>query len=212
LAPGSTPVPTQTVTVDVGGSGKPVVIGDISQVPPAQSNGSVVLFSNGNVTVTMSTTFTNTTLILKDAVIKSASISFKINYLSSPVDLAIILRDEEGNYGGNATQNFGKPGDAKIDITQLYADLLKEYKQSFTLARAIRGNILKVSIGIVTENVAIEVDPASVKSNVEFTVAVTQAPQLTTLTPTSTKMVLGSASSLYYSMAYIFVLATLLCL
>jgi hypothetical protein len=201
LAPGSTPVPTKSYSYNVGGTGSPVIIGDITQVPPAKVNGSVVLFSNGNVTVTMATKFTNTTVLLADAQIKSAAISFSILYLSGPANVAVILSDEDGNYGGNSTKYFAAGGQAIVDITQLYTDLLNEYKKSFTLARAIRGNILKVSLGVVTDNVAIEIDPASVAATTVYSVDAIQATTTSApAIPTTTKGSLSNASTTVVSM------------
>jgi hypothetical protein len=205
-APGSTPSPTQTISYDVGGTGTKEVVGDITQVPPATVNGSVVLFSNANVTVTMSTKFTNATVISSDAIINSASISFSILHLSAPADIAVIFKDLEGNYGGNATQRFTSGGQSKIDITQLYKDLLAEYKKSFTLVRAIRGNILKVNVGIVTPDVAVEIDPVSIKSTTVYSI-VQQV--TTTVVPTTTKGSLSGTSTNVLSL-FVVVLAFIL--
>jgi hypothetical protein len=150
--------------------------------------------------VKLPATFANTTVILQDAIINKAAISFVINYLSAPADIVVILSDEQGTYGGNVTTSFSTSGASSVDITQVYKYLLSEYKRGFSLARKVRqlrGNILKVSLGIVTENVAVEVDPYSIRSTIEFGTQVTAAPSTSApqQTSVSTKPVINGASS-----------------
>jgi predicted ThiF/HesA family dinucleotide-utilizing enzyme len=68
------------------------------------------------------------------------------------------------------------------------ATLLAQYSQTSFQIRAIRGSILKVSLGIVTENVAVNIDP-SVTSTLSYTtvVSTTVAPTTTVPTTTTTK-------------------------
>jgi hypothetical protein len=150
--------------------------------------------------VKLPATFDNTTVILQDAIINKAAISFVINYLSAPADIVVILSDEQGTYGGNVTTSFSTSGASSVDITQVYKYLLSEYKRGFSLARKarqLRGNILKVSLGIVTENVAVEVDPYSIRSTIEFGTQVTAVPSTNVpqQTSVSTKPVINGASS-----------------
>jgi hypothetical protein len=109
------------------------------------------------------------------------TVAFTVTYVPSPVQVAVKLSDEDGNQAGNVTVTISSIGKIAVSLRDVLASILAQYPQSFTI-RAIRGNILKVSLEIVTNDVPINIDPV-VTTTVEYSTQVTPTP---TVTPTST--------------------------
>jgi hypothetical protein len=147
-----------------------------------------VLFSNENVTSSLPVSFASNTSIPTGATMTEAKVTFTIAYISKTAQIAVILSDEYGNQAGNVTVTVSAAGTINVSVRDIMATLLAQYSQTSFQIRAIRGSILKVSLGIVTENVAVNIDP-SVTSTLSYTtvVSTTVAPTTTVPTTTTTK-------------------------
>ncbi len=180
----ATPAPTNPPVIQiVKGTATSQVVGNITLVPPPVVNTSLVLFASTNVTVTLPITFARNATIPKEAIVSKVSVSFNVTYLAATAQLAVILSDEDGNQAGNVTVTVDQAGAISVNMKDILDELIRVYQIPFTI-RAIRGSVLKVSVGVVTENVAINIDP-DITSTIEFSTAVTPAPT-TTATPSTT--------------------------
>jgi hypothetical protein len=144
-------------------------------------NNSVVLFASPNVSVSLPCTFATETVIPKQAHVQNATVGFTVTYIQSSVLVSVILKDVYGNIAGNVTTLVSSIGIVVVDISRLYASLLQEYQTSFTI-KTIHGSVLTVSLGIETQNVAVNLDPNSVTSAVVYTTQATS-----TTAPTTTQ-------------------------
>jgi alpha-tubulin suppressor-like RCC1 family protein len=191
--PTTTAVPTTTVVPTTSAPTTPPVIqivqgtitsqviGNISLVPRPVFNTSLVLFASTNVTVTLPIAFAQNATIPKEAIIARVSVSFSVTYIAKSAQLAVILSDEDGNQAGNVTVTVDQAGAVSVNMKDVLNELIRVYQTPFTI-RAIRGSILKVSVGVVTEDVPINIDP-TVTSTIEYSTPVTAEP--TTVAPTS---------------------------
>jgi uncharacterized membrane protein (Fun14 family) len=116
-----------------------------------------VLYKSINVETILPISFFNNVTIPKDATLVQIVLTFVVTNIPSPVKIVVIVSDEEGNQAGNVTVMANSPGSVNADLSSVITDILRLYPQTYTL-RAIRGNILKVSAGIITENVAVNLD------------------------------------------------------
>jgi hypothetical protein len=173
--------------------------GNVTGIPKPQTNESVVIYSSASATSIVSVTLQNTTVIPKNAIVQQASVTFKVTYVTQTVVIAVILTDEFGEQAGNVTTTITTVGTISVDISALYAQILAQYHQNFII-RAIRGNILKVSLGIVTTDVAVNLDPTSVTSTLVYAEQVTTVPPAASTLPTSTKQTLSIANSAQLSL------------
>jgi hypothetical protein len=119
--------------------------------------------------------FETTTQIPVNSQVTTATVTFNVVYVQKDVEIAVILSDVDGTQAGNVTTKVSTTGSKQVDLKDLYNSIVSTYHTSFTI-RAIRGDILKVSLGIITENVDVNIDPS-----VTSTIAVN------TVTPTTTK-------------------------
>jgi hypothetical protein len=175
------------VTISVTATLSQSVIGNPLLVPAPIVSNSVVLYAGPNVTVTLPFTFANQTTIPKSAVVQSASVSFNVTYLASAANIQVLLTDIYGNSAGNVTSLVTSSGITSVDISSIYNYLLTTYQQSFVI-RAIHGSVLKLSLGIATQNVSVNIDQSSVTSEMVYTTT-QQSPtptSITTSTPTPT--------------------------
>jgi hypothetical protein len=176
----ATPASTTTAaptaaTSQRAGTLNQTIKGDASQVPKPVVAGSVVLFSNENVTVSLPMHFETTTQIPVNSQLATATVTFNVVYIQKDVEIAVILSDVDGTQAGSVTTKVSTTGSKQVDLKDLYNSIVSTYKTSFTI-RAIRGDILKVSLGILTENVDVNIDPS-----------VTSTIVVNTVTPTTTK-------------------------
>jgi hypothetical protein len=179
-----TPVPTNPPVIKiVSGIATSQVSGIVTLLPPPVVNNSLVLFTSANVTSTLPIAFQSNTTIPKEAIVSQVAVTFNVTYLASSAQVAVILSDEDGNQAGNVTVTINKAGAITVNMKDVLAEAVRLYKQDFTI-RAIRGSILKVSLGVVTPDVAINIDP-EVKSTVEFATQVTTPPTATSPVTTS---------------------------
>jgi hypothetical protein len=145
-----------------------------------------VLFTNTSVTSILQVSLNSDTLISKDVTIQEATIKFNIAYLASSARISVILSDEDGTQAGNATVTVTSIGVVTVSLKQVLTSLIAEYQKSFTI-RAIRGSILKASLGIETPNVAVNIE-----EQVTSTLEVAPTP---TSTSTSVTQELGTGLS-----------------
>jgi uncharacterized membrane protein (Fun14 family) len=143
-----------------------------------------VLYKTINVETTLPILFFNNVTIPKDATLVQIVLTFVVTNIPSPVRIVVIVSDEEGNQAGNITVMANSPGSVNADLSSVITDILRLYPQTYTL-RAIRGNILKVSAGIITENVAVNLD-SQVSGTLMFDNTPTTLAPATTTSPTTT--------------------------
>ncbi len=196
-APPSTATPAPTTSTTIGPTAPPVtyittgtatskVTGDITKVPPPTTNSSLVLYSSSAVSVTLPVTFSNQTTVSEKSYVVETAVSVNVTYLQQSFDIVVILTDVDGTEAGRVTKRVTSTGIATVSLRDLLADLLATYKQAFTIrsVHAIRGSILKVSVGIATQDVKVEIDPT-----VSTTVVVAAIQEAaTTLVPATTKL------------------------
>jgi hypothetical protein len=179
----ATPGPTNTPQTYTGsGQLTTQVTGDESKLPTPQKNTSLVLYSSTNVTAVLPVTFTNKTEIPQQSVVLATIVTFNVTYVQTAVVVAVIVSDDYGNQVGKVTVSVSAAGQYSVNLKDLISNLIQIYNQGFTI-RAIRGSILKVSLGIETQNVAIDID-SGVTSTIIVATAQTTAP--TTIAPTTT--------------------------
>ncbi len=106
--------------------------------------------------------------------------------MASSARISVILSDEDGTQAGNATVTVTSIGVVTVSLKQVLTSLIAEYQKSFTI-RAIRGSILKASLGIETPNVAVNIE-----EQVTSTLEVAPTP---TSTSTSVTQELGTGLS-----------------
>jgi alpha-tubulin suppressor-like RCC1 family protein len=184
-SPSTTSPPTNPpVTVIATGTlSTKVESGDIKLVPPPVSNTSVVLISSANVTVTLPITLSENASvpIQKTDTLVSSTVSFNVTSLPKPVQISVILTFDDGTQAGKVTVTVSSARVVTVDMKDLLITIRQMYQQDFVI-RAIRGAILKVSLGIDTPDVPVNIDQRITTSVVTSTVA-TDAP--TTITPTT---------------------------
>jgi hypothetical protein len=177
-----------------------VVSGDASQIPTATTNSGLVLFSNDQVKTSLAVNFQDNADIPKTSALSEASITFNVAYVASQCVVVITLTDEYGNTAGSVKRTISSTGSYSVDMKDILVELIATYNQGFSI-KIIRGNILKVSLGIETDNVPIEIEP-EVVSTIQYasaseapvsTVAATTLQVSTTVPSTTTAAQLGEA-------------------
>jgi alpha-tubulin suppressor-like RCC1 family protein len=177
--PGPTNPPQQYSS---GGTFSSQVTGDTSKLPPPVSNSSLVLYRNSSVSVVLPVTFTKNTEIPEKSVVIQTVLTFNVSFVASSATLTVFVGDDYGNVAGTKSVVVTKPGLVSVDLADLITYLISTYNQAFSI-RAIRGSILKVSLGIETQDVVVNVEPV-VQSTIVLASQQTSAPT-TTLAPSS---------------------------
>jgi alpha-tubulin suppressor-like RCC1 family protein len=189
--PGPTNSPQQYSS---GGTFSSQVTGDTSKLPPPVSNSSLVLYRNSSVSVVLPVTFTKNTEIPEKSVVIQTVLTFNVSFVASSATLTVLVGDDYGNVAGTKSVVVTKPGLVSVDLADLITYLVSTYNQAFSI-RAIRGSILKVSLGIETQDVVVNVEPV-VQSTIVLASQQTSAPT-TTLAPSSpSTLAPGSPSTL----------------
>jgi hypothetical protein len=97
------------------------------------------------------------------------------------VQISVIVTFDDGTQAGKVTVTVSSARVVTVDMKDLLMTIRQMYQQDFVI-RAIRGAILRVSLGIDTPDVPVNIDQRITTSVVTSTVA-TDAP--TTVTPTT---------------------------
>jgi hypothetical protein len=175
------------------------VTGDSSQLPPPVTSNSLVLFSNATVSVSLPLSFQNITNIPQQSVVLDTTISFNVKYVEASAVVSVVISDEFGNQVSRSTVTVNKAGTYSVNLKDVISNLVQLYNQGFTI-RIIRGNVLRISLGIDTQDVVINISP-DVSSTIVYATqqtaspsSPTNAPQQSTI-PTSTKPSISVASS-----------------
>ncbi len=191
-APTGAPIPTNPPIVQITqGTITSQVTGNITLLPPPVVNNSLVLYTSANVTSVLPVSFATNASIPKEAVVTQVAVSFSVTYIASAARIAVILSDTFGEQAGNVTVDVNKAGAVVVDMKSVLAAAVSLYQRDFTI-RAIRGSILKVSLGIETPDVAVNIDP-NVQSTISYSIIATPTPT-NTPTPQSSLPTLENAS------------------
>ncbi len=212
--PTTTAAPTNppVTIVTTGTLTTKVESGDVTQVPPPVTNTSLVLVSNANVTITLPITLSSnaSVLVQKADTLVSSTVTFNVTNLPKPVQIAVILSDVDGTQAGNVTVTVTSASVVTVDLKDLLSSIRQIYQQDFTI-RAIRGSILKVSLGIITQDVPVNIDE-TVSTTIIVATPATSVPSpsstsasvtTTTVTPLSTKPSISMAASLILNVGLI---------
>jgi hypothetical protein len=145
----------------------------------------------------------------------SSTVTFNVTNLPKPVQIAVILSDVDGTQVGNVTVSVMSVSVVTVDLKDLLASIRQIYQQDFTI-RAIRGSILKVSLGIATQDVVVNIadtvtttivvaTPATEAPTPASTSTSTTAPPLSTKPSISSTAIIGVSLVLLSSMLAIWV-------
>jgi hypothetical protein len=83
--------------------------------------------------------------------------------LPQPATLVVFLTDENNVTVGNVTTHVTAAGLVNVTLTEVLNSLKNTYQQGYSI-RYIRGNILRISVGVATEDVPVNIDPAVMTS------------------------------------------------
>ncbi len=200
LVPTSPATTSQSTRIINNATLTSVVIGDASQVPTATTNSGLVLFSNDQVKTLLAVNFQDNADIPKTSALYEASITFNVAYVALQCVVVITLTDQYGNAAGSAKRTISSTGSYSVDMKDILVELIATYNQGFSI-KIIRGNVLKVSLGIETDNVPIEIEP-KVVSTIQYasasdapvsTVGATTLQVSTTVPSTTAAAQLGEA-------------------
>jgi hypothetical protein len=173
--------PTQApVTYTTPGSWLKNITGDSTKVPPPQKQNSFVLFNNASVNSAISCTFNTDTPLKFGSFVTTADLTFNVSYVSDWATIVVLVTDEDGTQAGNVTRFISQSGQVTISLRSLYQRILNDNQKNLII-RAVRGNILKVSVFSDTTNVQINVDPGVVST----TIVADPSPATPTATPTT---------------------------
>jgi hypothetical protein len=122
----------------------------------------------------------------KESVIQSMIVTFNVSHASGQAYIAVVVSDDHGERAGNVTVQVAKSGLVSVDLKEIVSSLISVFQRDFEI-RAIRGNILRVSLETTTPNIAVNVVPeVSVSMTIyQQTSAPSQTPT-NTATPTQT--------------------------
>jgi alpha-tubulin suppressor-like RCC1 family protein len=184
------------------------ITGAADKLPPAAVPGSSVLFSNASVKASLPISFTTQQVIPKTAIVQASRLTFNVTYVSAAAVVAVVVSDQNGTVAGSVSVSVTAKGTYTVDFKDILTELLLTYQQSFTI-RAIRGNILSVSVESQTDDVVINID-----ENVSTTVTYADTSSDTaTPTPstgaTTTTIPVSTKSSASQSTSYLLVLLIL---
>jgi hypothetical protein len=185
----SSPTPQTTIAPTITtGKLEQRVSGDNSTIPQPIVPNSLVLYTSSSATVSLTMVFTNDITIPKESVIQSTMVTFNVSYLSAQAIIAVVVSDDYGERAGNVTVQVSTTGMHSVELKDIITALVNTYQRGFVL-RAISGNVLRMSLETLTQNVAINVvsDVSTSVTMYQQTSSPTQTPIVTTPTPTATQ-------------------------
>jgi hypothetical protein len=116
----------------------------------------------------------------KESVVQSMMVTFNVSHVNGQAYVAVIVSDDYGERAGNVTVQVAKLGLVSVDLRKIVSSLISVFQRDF-IVRAIRGNILRVSLETTTPNIAVNVMP-----DVSISMTIYQQTSVPSQTPTNT--------------------------